>query len=250
MRPYASHRTQTSETGEGNAPTAKALTFEDACATLGLDAAALSPDVRGAITAMASEISELRVDVATLSLALDQAQSLADHDALVPVFNRRAFFRELARAVSFCARYDAEACLIFIDLDGFKAINDRLGHAFGDEALQKLGAALISRTRQSDIVGRLGGDEFALLLINADESDARAKADELLAAISAIQVSSGEATMKLAASCGISSWRKGEAAKTFLARADEAMYRDKIRKREASRPALYAIDTPESADKA
>jgi diguanylate cyclase (GGDEF)-like protein len=80
------------------------------------------------------EIDDLRNEVARLKFKLGEAQGLADLDVLAPVLNRRAFLREIKRVAAFAQRYGSPASLVFFDLDGFKAVNDRFGHAAGDEA--------------------------------------------------------------------------------------------------------------------
>src|SRR4051794_32728089 len=105
----------------------------------------------------ACEIEALRQEVAELRRRLAAAGKLADVDALAPVLNRRAFLRELERALDYLSRYGGQACLLYFDLDGFKGVNDRFGHAAGDEALKAVASRLLARVRRSDLVGRLGG---------------------------------------------------------------------------------------------
>jgi GGDEF domain-containing protein len=95
--------------------------------------------------------------------------------------NRRGFERELARAISYVGRYGNPAVLMFSDLDGFKAVNDRHGHAAGDALLQAIARELTAHVRASDVVGRLGGDEFGLVMWNVEASHGRA-APELVSA--------------------------------------------------------------------
>src|SRR5258708_31942493 len=99
-------------------------------------------------------------------------------DPLLNVLNRRGFERELNRALAHVKRYQTTAGLIFIDLNNFKAINDRYGHLAGDAILKGIAAALDGHTRASDVVGRFGGDEFAPLLWNRPQHHVRPKAPE------------------------------------------------------------------------
>ena len=92
---------------------------------LGIPAAELTPNVRAALTKMQAQINALRTDRSKLSQRLRQAEDLADTDTLVPVFNRRAFVRELTRVMSFAQRYDVQASLVYFDLDGFKQLMRR-----------------------------------------------------------------------------------------------------------------------------
>jgi diguanylate cyclase (GGDEF)-like protein len=98
---------------------------------------------------------------------------LADHDPLTRLLNRRAFVERLESEVARATRYDRGFSLVICDLDGFKSINDRLGHQAGDDALQSFARKTEKALRKSDSAFRIGGDEFALLLAEATEDDAR-----------------------------------------------------------------------------
>src|SRR5205823_5820822 len=99
-----------------------------------------------------------------------------DSDPLTGIQNRRGLARELERAIAYVKRYGASAALVYLDLDAFKPINDRHGHAAGDAVLRAVAALLHRCVRASDIVARIGGDEFAVLLWNLTAGDAAAKA--------------------------------------------------------------------------
>jgi diguanylate cyclase (GGDEF)-like protein len=98
---------------------------------------------------------------------------LADHDPLTRLLNRRAFVERLEAEVARATRYDRGFSLVICDLDGFKSVNDRLGHAAGDAALQGFARTIETSLRKSDDAFRIGGDEFALLLPEATEDEAR-----------------------------------------------------------------------------
>ena len=122
--------------------------------------------------------------------------------------------RELERIIADLDRSGTRAALIYLDLDDFKSINDRNGHAAGDEVLRQVATTLCRTLRASDSVARLGGDEFAVLLYNMTERGAIARAAALKGAIAAtVPVSTGVAT-----------FRPGEKAAVVLARADAVMY--------------------------
>ncbi|MGE3174862.1 MAG: GGDEF domain-containing protein [Planctomycetota bacterium] len=99
---------------------------------------------------------------------LDEERRLARTDSLTGVANRRSFRHECAREIERCRRFGQPFSLAYIDVDGFKSINDRLGHQSGDELLQAVAHTLASGVRRVDVVARLGGDEFALLLPGTD----------------------------------------------------------------------------------
>src|SRR5262249_12118920 len=111
-----------------------------------------------------------------------------DVDPLTQTFNRRGFERALTRSLAYVKRYQAAAALVYVDLDEFKPVNDRHGHAAGDAVLKAVSAALQGEVRASDIVARIGGDEFAVLLWNVTEADALGKGAALEKAIYATPV--------------------------------------------------------------
>jgi diguanylate cyclase (GGDEF)-like protein len=175
-----------------------------------------------------AEIERLRAEVETLRLRAEAAEAAADHDVLTPALNRRGFVAALNRSMAWCARYKAPAALLYLDLDGFKGVNDRLGHAAGDAALVHVAELLMANVRESDAVGRLGGDEFGLLMQNAGLAEGRAKAEKLSATLAAEGfVWSGEQT-GLGGSFGVRVWARQADAETWLAEADAAMW---VRKR-------------------
>ncbi len=196
----------------------------DSAAFLGLGEADLTPQVQAALTTLLGEIDELRKEVGRLKARLVEAEGLADRDALTPLLNRRAFVRELGRAIAFIQRYGGPASLIYFDLDGFKAVNDRFGHAAGDQALITVAERLSGNVRESDIVGRLGGDEFAVILVHADIATATAKAQGLVDAIEQEPAQVGEWLVPLKVSYGVRKIIPGMNPDQVLAAADAAMY--------------------------
>ena len=190
---------------------------------LGLTEAELTPQVQGALKTLLSEIDDLRGEVTRLKSQLTEMEGLADRDVLTPVLNRRAFMRELGRISTFAARYGASASLVYLDLDGFKSVNDRFGHAAGDAALRAVAERLTAHIRDSDIVGRLGGDEFAVIMVQADS---------LVRLIEREPVQCGEWSVPLHVSVGVRLIDPGIDPETALAQADATMYLQK-RERQA-----------------
>jgi diguanylate cyclase (GGDEF)-like protein len=167
-----------------------------------------------------------------LAERLAMAEALADRDALAPVFNRRAFMRELHRTMSEVERYKTPAAVIFIDLDGFKALNDSYGHAAGDAVLTAVGRLLLDSVRESDVVGRLGGDEFGVILNRASAEEAHAKAAALNHKLNATPIVFAGVSHRVRGSFGVHAIAMSEDPETAIARADEAMYAEKYARRE------------------
>ena len=206
---------------------------------LGLDLGMLDRRTRAAIEALSEEVLALRDESAALKAALADAELLADNDALVPIFNRRAFEREVRREIALSGRFQTPLSLIFIDLDNFKLVNDIYGHAAGDSVLLKVADILMERTRETDIVGRLGGDEFGVVLAHATYDDTLRKAAQLAASVDSLEVrdEANPATpiVRIGASCGVVEWRAGQSAAALIARADQAMFLEKSRRKAAGR---------------
>jgi diguanylate cyclase (GGDEF)-like protein len=208
---------------------------------LGVDLAQLDRRTRAAIEALSEEVLALRAEGDDLRAALADAELLADNDALVPIFNRRAFEREVRREIALSGRFQTPLSLIFIDLDNFKLVNDTYGHAAGDDVLFTVAEILRARTRETDIVGRLGGDEFGVVLAHATFEDTQRKAAQLAEAIDALEVRDESRpetpVVRVGASCGVVEWRTAQTAAALIARADQAMFLEKSRRKAAGRAA-------------
>lgn len=172
---------------------------------------------------------------------LAAAEAVADRDTLTPTFNRRAFLRELHRTMSEVERYKSPAAVLYIDLDGFKALNDNYGHAAGDAVLRHVGRVLVESVRESDIVGRLGGDEFGVILNRVAADEARAKSASLNEKINTSAILHAGVAHRIRASVGIHPIAVVEDPETAIARADEAMYADKYARRAQQAQAFSAF---------
>ena len=165
---------------------------------------------------------------------------MAETDALTGVSNRHHFSRRAAAALAYCRKGGEDAALVMFDLDEFKAINDRHGHAVGDWVLQEVAMACREACRKNDLFGRLGGEEFAFLLVGGDLSSGLELARECrdrLAAIDATRLGPGA---RITASFGVADTRGGGYDfLPLLAAADAAMYQAKRegRDRVAAAPA-------------
>jgi diguanylate cyclase (GGDEF)-like protein/PAS domain S-box-containing protein len=173
-------------------------------------------------------------------------QHLADHDQLTGLHNRRRFEEELKRELARSERYQSPGAVLSLDLDNFKSINDSAGHAAGDAVLSEAAAVLGKRFRASDTVARLGGDEFAVLLPAVDLGEARAAAEDLLAAIHNCQPVFGGKPLRITASIGVAAFESDDAtAGELLVNADLAMYAAKTAGRD--RVVVYTASEGRSA---
>jgi diguanylate cyclase (GGDEF)-like protein len=204
---------------------ADSIPFAPKCSSIAaMTSVPARPDDPPTAEALVAEIAALREEVVRLNGRLAEAESLADTDVLAPVLNRRAFMRELQRIIAFVGRYESDAALLYFDLDGFKSVNDRFGHAAGDAALRTVAGRLLAHVRDSDIVGRLGGDEFAVILVQAEKSAAGAKAEALMDILAEVPVSVDGAEISVRATCGVCALEAGMDAERALALADAAMF--------------------------
>jgi diguanylate cyclase (GGDEF)-like protein len=161
----------------------------------------------------------------TLAAQFEQMRYLADHDPLTQLPNRRAFMRELVCSVADAVESNAPLALVVLDLDGLKELNDRHGHATGDDCLLRVGRLLHTELRPRDQAFRIGGDEFAILLPHTNQVEA----EEVTARLADWLQRSGQSSiLRVEASFGIASMDSAEDTPEDLLRsADEAMYRAK-----------------------
>jgi diguanylate cyclase (GGDEF)-like protein/PAS domain S-box-containing protein len=153
---------------------------------------------------------------------------LAQHDFLTDLPNRLLLKDRITQAISLARRHGKHLAVLFLDLDGFKHINDSLGHEIGDKVLQLVAQRLVACVRTSDTISRHGGDEFVILLSEiAEAGDAAISAKKILAAL-AMPHAISERNVHLSASIGISIYpQDGHDADTLLKNADAAMYQAK-----------------------
>jgi len=177
---------------------------------------------------MAKNFNSLQQEVARAAASLDQAREelrQARHDALTGLITRREFERRLEIALARARRDPTPYCLLYLDLDHFKVVNDTCGHAAGDELLRQITGLLRAAIRNRDGVARLGGDEFAILLEDCPPAPAERIAQDLLQAIQAFTFASGDKVFKIGASIGLVTFYDGELGSLELMRAaDDACY--------------------------
>lgn len=154
------------------------------------------------------------------------SSAMATTDSLTGLGNRRGFEMTATGVIQFNRRQSIDSSLLYFDLDQFKSINDRFGHAEGDKALREFAEILRSVFRLSDVIARLGGDEFAVLLSGTSETDAAVqRLEDSLHSRDAV----GGHPYPLKASVGVAiqQWTEDESLALLMNRADVAMYRQK-----------------------
>lgn len=222
-RPVTSSSSATAPTGSER-PVSTARPADDEIVISGIPEAELTENVRKVLTELLDEVRRLREAVATSHARIAELEAVADNDPLVDALNRRAFVRELDRTLAMRARYDIPSCLVFIDLNDLKTINDTLGHGAGDKALKKVVQIVSENTRQTDIIGRLGGDEFGLILSHIDRATATAKIDELNTMIDETLVVSDDQNFAISVAFGVVELTADMNAEKAITNADAAMY--------------------------
>lgn len=177
---------------------------------------------------------------------------LATTDTLTHLRNRRGFFQVARQVLRFASRMSKPACVLYIDLDGMKRINDELGHDAGDRALIDAAHLLREGFRESDVIARLGGDEFCVLLSGSSALEATAAAERLHSHAARFNESS-ESGPRLSLSVGLADWdpASDETVEELMTRADREMYAHKRSKigdfslRSARVPPLIERETAE-----
>jgi len=185
---------------------------------------------------LAAEVERLAAELEQSRARIIDLEAKVDIDPLTEVLSRRGFERELKRSVAYVKRYGTSAALVYLDLDGFKPVNDRHGHAAGDAVLKAVAAALVRHVRASDVVARIGGDEFVVLLWNLNGPAAGAKAAALEQAIYSTPVQWVSSTLVVGAAAGVALIGALDTPADLLARADAAMYARKVERREITSP--------------
>jgi len=207
----------------------------------GASAAASLPRLVAALAATAPgsdrhRLLQLQVQAAAASAArairtqtrrIALLEKLAETDELTGVLNRRGFALRLRARLAEARRHGEHGVVLFLDLDDFKQMNDRHGHALGDVALARLAAALTGAVRRSDDVGRLGGDEFGMILYRGRPVDAQAQAARIAGVVRKLVLASGTERIALSASVGWTVFDGTESEEAVMAEADAAMYRRK-----------------------
>ena len=196
---------------------------------------------------LASACTAIRTEIA-LRQRQEHLQRVATQDPLTGVTNRAPFFRRAEHAIAAARRSGTLIVLLFIDLDRFKDINDRLGHAAGDEVLREVANRLSACLREVDAIARHGGDEFIVLL------DGIEKTDQILQVTARMQEELAKPMLvagrdvRVTSSIGVATYpRDGGDVSTLIRMADVAMYRSKELGRNTVQLYSPEMDTPPTA---
>jgi diguanylate cyclase (GGDEF)-like protein len=165
--------------------------------------------------------------LATDAFYAERKYRLATTDTLTDLYLRRYFDIRLSEEVRRQARYPRPLAVAAFDLDHFKQVNDRLGHAAGDEALRRFAEILKEEVRGQDICGRRGGEEFAAFFPETDAETARRICERIRSEVERRRFTIESAEIRMTVSAGVTGFRAGENAESLLSRADSALYRAK-----------------------
>lgn len=176
---------------------------------------------------LVEEVATLKLRLAISEGRRAQLEQLIDTDPLCPVLNRRAFERELTRAISWSKRTGKGGSVLFLDMNGLKQLNDSHGHAAGDRAIERVAKMLILSCRSTDSIGRLGGDEFAVIMPDTPSSGALVRGERVDALLRQLPLLVGELTIPLSTAYGAAAYDGTHTCKQVLEQADAAMYAHK-----------------------
>lgn len=164
---------------------------------------------------------------AALSSALERIRELAIRDELTGCLNRRAMLERMAEESLRCVRSGTPMCLVLMDLDHFKHVNDVHGHAGGDEVLRRFAEVARAQLRGTDVLARWGGEEFLLMLGATDAEQAQPCVQRVLSRLAATPFVAGARDFRVTCSAGLAECRGGESIVGAIERADKALYRAK-----------------------
>lgn len=187
-----------------------------------------------AIEMVLEAASAAETRIAELQQRVMELERLAVTDELTGLLNRRGFEAEINRALAAAQRYQEAGVLIYVDLDGFKRVNDTHGHAAGDEVLCNVARILMENVRNSDHVGRLGGDEFVILFPRTAREDGLKRAETIERLLNTTLVNWQGHTIPLKASLGFQPFGMIADGQRLLHLADHSMYRTKRQRAEGA----------------
>jgi diguanylate cyclase (GGDEF)-like protein len=158
----------------------------------------------------------------------DNVRVLADRDALTDLLNRRAWTEAANHMLAEAKEIAQPVAMLFMDLDHFKVLNDRQGHAAGDRALVSVAEVLRHELRPSDLVGRYGGEEFVAMLHGVNQEQAMHVATRLCRRVHRLDIAVDQKDLLLSISIGLAMRSLGDTLESLVERADQAMYYVKL----------------------
>lgn len=173
---------------------------------------------------MQSRLQSLEQESGELRQLILQKNKEALMDALTEIPNRLAYEKKAAEEIARCKRFSVPLSMAVWDVDLFKQVNDTHGHKVGDKVLKAVAQLLSARMRETDFIARYGGEEFVMFLPGADENKALELADILREKIAACHFKHRDGIVRITASCGITSFSKGDSHESMFERADKALY--------------------------
>jgi diguanylate cyclase (GGDEF)-like protein len=193
----------------------------------------LDSSARVLVERLLDEFYSLRAELSHSQSRLAELERLADTDPMLPLLNRRAFMRELHKTLGLKRRHKIPACLMYVDMDGLKALNDGYGHAAGDAALRHVADVMARAVRTTDAVGRLGGDEFGVLLLHTTMEGAVVKANDIVGRLKTTPLAWQDNLLTVSISWGMFEIPDDTTVEQVVAAADHEMYRSRSERRRA-----------------
>lgn len=201
---------------------------------LGISESEMTPAVSLAISALLEKLDDVNRDLSRTKESLAEIERLVDVDCVAPIPNRRAFMRRLSWAITMHERYNHPSTVLYFDINDFKAINDKHGHAAGDIAIRHVSQLLSTTMRESDFLARIGGDEFAVIMYYANEDAAKMRGAKIAEKLKETPFNFNGKQLHITTAYGYYSLRHGDDAESALAAADMSMYVDKRRRKVAA----------------
>lgn len=235
----------------GTAPIVRTIPFgNDVVGKIAVGPRVESSDANGLVALVAGELG----GALRMTALIEESQRMASTDALTGLMNRRAFMSAMSIELSRVQRHSHSLALLLFDVDHFKLINDRRGHASGDLVLASLGALVRDSLRKYDLAARWGGEEFVIALVMANEDGGRVVAERMRRAIESLPIRDGSGDLiPVTASIGLAEFRPGDTIDSLIDRADRAMYASKAGGRNrvtvADAPAKAAVERPSDSPK-
>lgn len=180
------------------------------------------------VRALAERVIELQQKTRDAELMIEEQRRLAHTDTLTRLPNREAWTNRLQQEYQRWQRYRRPLALAVCDIDRFKNVNDRFGHAVGDAVLRAVGECVSSQLRKTDFVARFGGEEFVFLLPETTPEQAKGAMDKVREAIAALSIDAGgRKTVTVTASFGVAGFAEDDEPDRVFTRADTALYQAK-----------------------